>query len=116
MTYLYSMIDFADKFVDLIADQAQWSQETFGSDTERSPMGALKHLEKEARECQEAIGTPEIKEELADCFLLLIDASRRSGIKPMQLVEAAQQKMIKNRQRSWPKPTSDEPVEHIKEN
>ena len=113
MTYLHSMIDFADKFGDLVIDQAKWSQETFGSDTERGPMGALKHLEKEARECQEAVGTSEIKEELADCFLLLIDASRRSGIKPMQLVEAAQQKMIKNKQRNWPKPTSDEPVNEM---
>ena len=108
------MVDFADKFTDLIRDQADWSQATFGSDSERGPMGALKHLEKEARECQEAVGTPELREELADCLLLLLDASRRAGIKPTQLVEAAQAKMVKNKERTWPKPTSDEPVEHVR--
>ncbi len=94
------MVDFADKFSDLVRDQSEWSQATFGSDSERGPMGALKHLEKEARECQEAVGTPELREELADCLLLLLDASRRAGIKPMQLVEAAQAKMVKNKQRT----------------
>lgn len=108
------MVDFADKLSDLVVDQSKWSQATFGSDSERGPMGTLKHLEKEARECQEAVGTPELREELADCLLLLLDASRRAGIKPTQLLEAAQAKMVKNKQRTWPKPTSDEPVEHIR--
>ena len=113
-SYFNVMVDFADKFTDLIQDQANWSQATFGSDAERGPMGALKHLEKEARECQAAVGTPELREELADCLLLLLDASRRSGIKPMQLVEAAMKKMEVNKKRNWPKPVSDEPVEHVR--
>ena len=33
--------------------QAEWSRATFGSDTERGPLGPLKHLEKEAKEAQE---------------------------------------------------------------
>ena len=102
-----SMIEFADKFSDLVADQSKWSQATFGSDSERGPMGPLKHLEKEARECQEAVGTPELREELAKCLLLLLDASRRAGIKPTQLVEAAQAKMVKNKQRTWPSPQAE---------
>jgi NTP pyrophosphatase (non-canonical NTP hydrolase) len=113
-SFFNSMVEFADKFVDLVRDQSRWSQATFGSDQERGPMGALKHLEKEARECQEAVGTPELREELADCFLLLLDASRRAGIKPTQLVEAAQEKMAKNKLRTWPKPTPDQPVEHVR--
>jgi hypothetical protein len=112
--FFHSMIDFADKFSDLVQDQAKWSQDTFGSDLERGPLGALKHLEKEARECQEAVGTPDLREELADCLLLLLDASRRAGVKPTQLVEAAQAKMVKNKQRTWPKPMPDEPVEHVR--
>lgn len=114
MTSFVSAVAFADKFTCLVIDQSEWSQATFGSDAERGPMGALKHLEKEARECQEAIGTPELKTELADCLLLLLDAARRGGIRPMQLVEAAQEKMVINRSRTWPKPTSDEPVEHVR--
>lgn len=116
-------IDFADKFTDLIRDQSEWSQRTFGSDNRRGPTGALKHLKKEAQEAVDAYAaaglrpgqraTPEVEEELADCLLLLLDASRRLLVKPMQLVEAAQRKMEVNKQRKWPTPTTDEPVEHL---
>jgi hypothetical protein len=114
-------IDFAEKFSDLVKDQAEWSQATFGPDDERGPLGALKHLAKEAKEAQEAymdIGEfsgafVKFREELADCFLLILDAARRTKIKPLELVEAAQAKMKINRSRTWPKPVSDEPVEHI---
>jgi NTP pyrophosphatase (non-canonical NTP hydrolase) len=112
-SYLQSMVEFADKFTDLARDQASWSQATFGSDDDRGPLGPLKHLEKEAREAQSAVGSAELREELADCFILILDASRRAGIKPMQLVEASQEKMAKNRKRTWPKPIPDEPVEHL---
>lgn len=105
---------FGFYFKKLVVDQAEWSQATFGADTERGPMGALKHLEKEARECQDAVGTPELLEEMADCLLLLIDASRRARFSPTQLVEAALEKLEKNKRRTWPKPTSDEPVEHVR--
>jgi hypothetical protein len=30
------------------------------------------------------------------------------------LVEAAQAKMVKNKQRTWKKPMPDEPVEHVR--
>jgi len=112
----HSMVDFADKFSDLVVDQSKWSQATFGTDADRGPMGALKHLEREALEAQHAldIGPDQTLEELADCLLLLLDATRRAGFKPMALVEAAQEKMKVNKQRTWPKPTSDEPVEHVR--
>lgn len=105
-------MDFADKFDELVRDHAKWSQETFGSDADRGPLGALRHLEKEAREAQDRFDEPE---EYADCFLLILDASRRAGIKPMQLVEAAQRKMEINKSRKWPTPTDDMPVEHVRE-
>lgn len=99
------------KLLSLAHDQAEWSQATFGSDTERGPLGALRHLEKEARETQEA---PQDSEEYADCFLLILDAARRAGISPLQLIEAAQRKMVINRARTWPKPVDDNPVEHVR--
>lgn len=114
MTYISSMIDFADKFSDLVRDQSEWSQATFGADEVRGPMFALRHLELEARECQGAIGKPELITELADC-LLLLDASRRANVKPMQLVEAAIAKMVVNKTRTWPIPTDDRPVEHVRD-
>lgn len=107
MSYISGQIDFADKFSSLVSDLANWSQSTFGRDSDRGPMGALKHLEKEARECQDAVGHPELREELADCLILLIDASRRAGVKPMQLVEAAQAKMEKNKKRTWASPQTE---------
>lgn len=56
-----------------------------------------------------------LTEELADCILLILDASRRAGVKPMQLVEAAQRKMKVNKSREWPEPTdATTPVEHIR--
>jgi len=95
----------------LAGDQSRWSQATFGTDQERGPLGALRHLEKEARETQEA---PADSEEYADCFLLILDAARRAGISPLQLIDAAQRKMAINRERTWPKPVDDNPVEHIR--
>jgi hypothetical protein len=98
-------------YCNLAADQATWSQATFGKDSERGPVGALKHLAKEAAE---ALSNPEDASEYADCLLLTLDAARRAGIGPIRLLECAQQKMEVNKSRDWPKPTSDEPVEHLK--
>lgn len=95
----------------VIADQSEWSQTTFGSDKERGPTGALKHMLREAQEC---IDNSLDIEERADVFLLLLDAQRRSGWTFGDLVNAAEAKMKKNKARQWPKPTSDEPVEHVK--
>lgn len=106
------MCDIGDRFCNLTVDQSKWSQETFGTDTERGPMGALKHLEKEAREAQ---ASPSDPSEYADCFLLILDAARRAGITPIELIEHAQAKMEINKKRVWPKPTSDEPVEHVRD-
>jgi hypothetical protein len=98
----------------LARKQQVWSEATFGSDQERGPLGVLKHLEKEAREAQQAVGTPEIRMELADCFLLLLDASRRAGMDVDDLIVAAREKHEINRMRAWMKPVDDEPVEHVR--
>lgn len=90
---------------------AQWSQATFGRDSERGPIGALKHL---ALEAQEAAAKPGDYEEYADCLLLLFDASRRAGMTLDTLLDIAWQKLAKCKLRIYPKPTGDEPVEHIR--
>ena len=92
--------------------QAEWSQATFGTDQERGPIGALKHL---AREAGEAIAKPDDAEEYADCLLLVLDASRRAGLTLDHLVRAAVVKQQANMLRKWPTALSDEPVEHVKE-
>lgn len=111
------LIDLGEALDDLALDQSVWSQATFGSDSERGPIGALRHLEKEAVEAAEACSTgspaEKIQEELADCFLLILDASRRAGVGPLQLLKACHRKMQVNKSRSWPTPVPDVPVEHI---
>lgn len=153
-------------------EQAEWSQATFGLDSERGPVGPLKHLAKEAAECMKE---PDSLEERADCLFLIFDATRRSGktlvdlltevadlprhlpYAPLMdhleslrrmaihavdapfslelkaealryllaanrwtimdiddLIDAAFAKLEKNKRRQWQKPTSDEPVEHVR--
>lgn len=103
---------------------AEWSQATFGTDAERGPLGALRHLEKESREAQdEAIAVSALKispthlrEEIADCLFLTFDAARRSGMTLDTLLDTAFAKLKINRGRVWQKPAqSDMPVEHVRE-
>lgn len=96
----------------IAVEQAEWSQATFGSDLERGPKGALLHLEKEARE---AFDAPEDVSEFADCLLLILDASRRAGFEPTYLLQQTYDKLQICKQRKWPKPDGDTPVEHIKD-
>lgn len=104
--------DLGYKLATLCDAQSSWSQSTFGLDTERGPVGALKHLEKEAVEAQKS---PDDITEYADCFLLTIDAARRAGFSIESLVDAATKKQEVNRRRKWPEPQADVPVEHVKE-
>lgn len=105
--------DAGDLLLLLAREQAEWSQRTFGTDQERGPLGALMHLEKEAREAQES---PDDPTEYADCLLLIIDAARRANIDAVQLLHHAYDKLQICKQRKWPKPTNlDQPIEHIRE-
>lgn len=111
------MDTLSNKLRDLAADQAEWSQQTFGSDAERGPIGALRHLACEAEEAEAAYESGDQKhlaDELADCFLLILDASRRCGLTPEALIDASQRKMLVNRGRDWPEPEADRPVKHLR--
>lgn len=115
----------------LAADQSEWSQATFGTDAERGPVGALRHLAKEAVEAVEAweavraavgdhdpdglAAAEKFNEELADCLLLLLDASRRGGLTPLDVVHAAQAKMKVNRTRTYARTPDGVPSEHLRE-
>ncbi len=98
---------------ELWVSQSEWSQKTFGTDQERGPIGALKHLEREAKEAWE---NPSDIVEYADCLLLILDASRRAGFALEALVDAACAKHEVNKGRTWPAPAEgDEPTEHVRE-
>lgn len=95
--------------------QQAWSEKTFGPNDVRGPLGPLKHLEKEAREAQEAVGSDELLEELADCLFLVVDATWRAGFWTSDLLRAAFDKLDKNKAREWPAITpGDNPVEHVR--
>ena len=90
---------------------SEWSQATFGADGERGPIGPLKHL---AKEVQEALADPGDLIEYADLLFLVFDATRRAGFSFEDLLAACWRKLAINRARTWPKPSSDEPVEHVR--
>jgi NTP pyrophosphatase (non-canonical NTP hydrolase) len=104
-------------------EHSEWSQRTFGTDQERGPLGALKHLEKEAREAQAELlklcdqqGDPTALEmEITDCLFLTFDAARRAGMTLDSLLDTAFKKLEKNKTRVWAKPATDnEPIEHVR--
>lgn len=111
MSIIALWIDAGSLLHEIASDLAEWSQATFGTDTERGPIGPLKHLEKEAREAQESPTDPV---EYADCFLLVLDAARRAGIKPMELMQHAERKLALNKTRTYPRPARDEISEHVR--
>ena len=95
-------------------EQAEWSRATFGPDNVRGPIGALKHLEKEAQEAQDA---PSDIKEYVDCFFLVIDAALRAGFLD-NLLSAAFAKLEENKQRTWPNWRTlplDTAIEHVRE-
>jgi len=107
-------------------EHSEWSQRTFGTDQERVPLGALKHLEKEAKEAQEESAfltadgcaphhQDKLYEEIADCLFLTFDAARRAGMTLDSLLDTAFKKLEKNKTRVWAKPAKgDEPIEHVR--
>lgn len=89
--------------------QSDWSQATFGKDSERGPEGTIKHLIKEANEVLQDIRN---LEEYVDCTFLLFESVRRAGFTFDDLFNMCFIKLHKNKKRKWPKPTPYQPVEH----
>jgi len=93
-------------------DIIEWSQATFGSSTERGPIGPLKHLIKEAGE---AIEAPKDILEYADCQILVWDAAARAGFSYDELIAAVTAKFAMLKHREYPKTADGEISEHVKE-
>ncbi len=89
-------------------EHAEWSQAMFGN---VGPVGPLKHLSKEALE---AAADPSDLSEWADIQFLMWDAQRRAGITDEQITQAMIEKLVVNKQRSWPEPKDGEPRLHVK--
>ncbi len=119
--YIFSRLDMLPGVADynelpavdlasLWRSMAIWSQRTFGPDWQRGPIGPLKHLQEESGEAQEKPGDVV---EFADCFLLILDASRRAGFTLEQLMVAACQKHQGNKSRKYEVKPGDEVCHHI---
>ncbi len=116
-SYTANAIDFYDQMCRLVEDHSAWSQATFGSDEERGAIGPLKHLAKEAMEVVRALESGDsaaAEMELADCFMLMLDAMRRMKMKLGHLATKTQEKLEINKKREWPKADPNEPVFHTK--
>ena len=92
--------------------QIIWSRGIFGNG--RRTEGILKHIEKEIVEVRQA---PVDVEEWVDIVILALDGAWRAGYTPEQVAETLCLKQLKNFNREWNVPNSEnEPVEHIKDN
>lgn len=116
----------------LMDDVSEWSDKTFGVN-QRNP-GILNHLSEEVNEligafnkCQIAKFDHEVdldeyedkikavKNELADCFMLLIDSATHMNYTAEDLIFFTRRKLEINKNREWGKPDKDGVVRHIKD-
>lgn len=94
----------AESLSDFQREVAEWAQATFPQQT---PHSKMRHLEKEIGELREDLSDIE---EMADCFILLLNLCEMAG---GDLLEAAKSKMEKNRRRKWGEPDADGVCHHI---
>jgi NTP pyrophosphatase (non-canonical NTP hydrolase) len=89
-----------------------WQDKTF---TKATPESACKHLQEEVNELLEDIQySPEtVKEEWADCALLMIGIAHKLGMSANDCYEALCNKMEKNLNRKWGEPNEQGYVKHI---
>lgn len=91
----------------------EWQTRTFGPSSGHV-WGLLKHFQSEASELRYAIFTRrknEIREELADCVILLVGLADAHNI---DLDAAVKAKMKKNEKRKWKKPDKNGVIEHVR--
>lgn len=79
----------------------QWQRQTFPNAT---PQSCAAHLTEEVKELKNAIANNDIsniREEMADCFLLLFGIADRCGFGLQSVESAIIDKMIINLKRKW---------------
>lgn len=91
-----------------------WQNETFPGATAFSKAA---HLEQEVQELRDAveIDDPNVRLEIADCYLLLAGITHKSGMTYEDVCAAIEEKMEINRKRKWGNPDENGVVNHVKE-
>ena len=80
-------------------------------------LGKLSHLRDEVRELQVAVddgSKADIEDELADCWILLLNISKKLGFTEQLIEHAITSKMRINRSRIWGRKGKDGQIYHIK--
>lgn len=96
------------EFESLGKQLGEWADAQFGYN--RPPLSSINHLIEEAEELADA---PYDRMEYADVLLLTVDAARRAGISPRELLHHAFAKLQINRRRKWGKVNAQGYVKHI---
>lgn len=89
------------------SEVSKWAYQTFPHQTPHSKMA---HLRKEIDELAENTSDGE---EMADCFILLLNLAEMAGV---DLMTEARRKMEINRKRKWGAPDADGVCHHVKQN
>lgn len=99
----------------LLSDFLEWQDKTF---PEQTAVGKLNHLKKEVVELIEAIKAEDIdniREEFADCFMLLYASLDKFGWRESDMHKAFKEKFeIVKKRKNW-KPNPDGSFQHIEE-
>jgi len=99
-------------FRQILTQQAEWSDNTFGPG-ERTE-GVIKHIEKELEEIRK---DPSDLVEWVDVIQLAFDGARRAGHDIDSILMTYVTKQLENQKRKWPDwrtHPKDEPMEHIR--
>lgn len=93
-----------------------WADETL---PEQPVLGKLSHLREEVSELQNVIDNNDpparIREELADCWLLLLNATKKLGYDVEIVKSEAYAKLAVNKKRTWGKRGEEGQIYHVKQ-
>jgi uncharacterized protein YabN with tetrapyrrole methylase and pyrophosphatase domain len=96
---------------------SKWSKKMFGTDLKRKE-GLANHLKEEAAEVKAAVWANdrhELKFQLADCLIIMLDLAALYDITADEMIEATSDKMITNYSRKWEGPDQHGMYHHKKE-
>lgn len=90
-----------------------WQDKTF---TKATPLSCVNHLEEEVGELKKSIESGKVdKEEIADCFMLLMGVCNKSGFSYEDVVTLINEKYVVCITRKWGEVNDKGYVKHIKE-
>lgn len=91
----------------------EWQNKTFPQAT---PLSCANHLAEEVAELQKELENGNVdRDEIADCFLLLIGVCNKGGLEYSDIVGAIDSKMAENLKRKWGSVNEQGYVKHVDE-